>query len=297
MEWWVWLTRFVFLTPVTPKAARYVWTRDGEIAGSNVARLQNTKTRVGVLLASVLALATAATAQTSIAPSLDFLNALGGSSEPTETAIAPVEPSNAVKAYPQTVDKRLFGVIPNYRADQAQAVYQPISTREKFQIARSDSFDWPNYFLLVGYTLQSQMAAGASKNHDGIQEFGEFYSRGLADQVIGNYISEAILPSLLHEDPRFFRRGSGSFWSRTGYAVSRTFVAQLDNGGKRFNVSELVGNVGVVAITTLYYPESQSASGAAQRYAMMLGNDTISNLLTEFWPDIKHRLPYFRHRS
>jgi len=63
------------------------------------------------------------------------------------------------------------------------------------------------------------------------------------------------------------------------------------------NTAEVVGNMGVVAVTTLYYPDSQSASEAAERYAMALGNDAISNLLTEFWPDIKRRLPSLHHKT
>ena len=220
----------------------------------------------------------------------------GGSENAPAELIAPANPQPSI-AQPGVLDRRLFGVIPNYRADRMPAVYAPITPREKFAIARADSFDWPNYLLLVGYTLQSQMASGSTKHGDGVREFGEFYSRGLGDQIIGNYVTEAILPSLLHEDPRFFRRGTGSVWSRAYYAASRTVVVRLDNGSARLNISELAGNVGVVAITSLYYPESQSVSGASTRYAMALGNDTISNLLTEFWPDIKRRILPFRRKS
>jgi len=220
--------------------------------------------------------------------------------EASEASAADVEPVALIapaNPQPGTVDKRLFGVIPNYRADQAQAVYKPLTTHEKFLIARSDSFDWPNYFLLAGYALQSQIASGGFKHNGGIEGFGEFYARGMADQVIGSYITEAIMPSLLHEDPRFFRLGIGSIWHRTYYAASRILVTRLDNGGVGVNIAEVVGNMGVVAMTTLYYPASQSASEAAERYGMALGNDAISNLLTEFWPDIKRRLPSFHRKA
>jgi hypothetical protein len=208
--------------------------------------------------------------------------------------VAPIAPASP---QPGTVDKRLFGVIPNYRADQTQAVYKPISTHEKFLIARSDSFDWPNYFLLVGYTLQSQIASDGFKHNGGIAGFGEFYARGMADQVIGSYLTEAIMPSLLHEDPRFFRLGIGSIWHRAYYATSRVLVTRLDNGGSCFNSAEIVGNMGVIAVTTLYYPDGRSTSEAAERYGMALANDAISNLLTEFWPDIKRRLQSLHHKG
>ena len=216
---------------------------------------------------------------------------VNASGSPEGALVAPAAPQ------PGTIDKRLFGVIPNYRAEQIQAVYTPISTREKFSIARSDSFDWPNYFLLVGYALQSQVAAGGFKNNGGVAGFGEYYARGVADQVIGSYVTEAILPSLLHEDPRFFRLGAGSVWRRAYYATSRVLVARLDNGGMRFNLSEIVGNMGVTAVSTLYYPNGQSAAEAAERYGMALGNDAISNLLTEFWPDVKRRIPFLHPKA
>jgi hypothetical protein len=214
--------------------------------------------------------------------------------------IAPIAPANPQPISPRpgtTIDKRLFGVIPNYRADQIQAVYTPISTREKFAIARGDSFDWPNYFLLAGYALQSQIASGGFKHSGGMEGFGEFYARAMADQVIGSYVTEAMLPSLLHEDPRFFRLGIGSVWRRAYYASTRVFVVRLDDGGTRFNISEVVGNMGVVAVSSFYYPNSQSAGEAAERYGMALGNDAISNLLTEFWPDVKRRLPFLHRKA
>jgi hypothetical protein len=196
---------------------------------------------------------------------------------------------------PEAADKRLFGIIPNYRADEMQAVYTPISTAQKFRIARDDSFDWPNYFLLAGVAAQSQVAAGGFDKNGGMEGFGKYYARGFADQIIGAYLTEAILPSLLHEDPRYFRLGAGTFFHRSSYAVTRVFVTRLDNGKSRIYLSELAGNAGVIAITSLYYPESQSAAAGAVRYGLNIGNDAVSNMLTEFWPDIKHRLPFRKH--
>ena len=187
-------------------------------------------------------------------------------------------------------EKRLFGVIPNYRADQAQAIYTPITAKQKFAIAKSDSFDWPNYLLLVGYAVQSQVASGGFTHNGGTSGFAKFYARSVGDQIIGSYVTEAILPTLLHQDPRFFRLGTGSFGHRAGHAVSSIFVTKTDRGRNTFNFSEVVGNAGVVALTTVYYPNSRSASESFERLSMALGNDVVSNLMTEFWPDIKHRL-------
>ena len=210
-------------------------------------------------------------------------------------AILPLTPADLPPSLEsQSVSKRLFGVVPNYRADQFKADYTPLTIREKFAIAHSDSFDWPNYFLLVGYALQSQIASGGFSHNGGFTGFTQSYSRSVGDQIIGSYVTEAIMPSLLHEDPRFFRLGTGPVWYRACNAVSRIFIARKDDGRNAFNISEVVGNAGVVALTTVYYADSRTASESFERFSMALGNDMVSNLLTEFWPDIKRRLPFHR---
>jgi hypothetical protein len=196
----------------------------------------------------------------------------------------------------EPVSKRLFGIIPNYKADQYQEHYTPISTAGKFAIARSDSFDWPNYFLLAGYALQSQVASGGFGHSGGLNGFGRFYSRSVADQIIGSYVTEAILPTLFHEDPRFFRLGKGPLVYRAFNATTRVFVVKKDDGRTGIYYSELFGNLGVTAISSVYYPDSRSVSEGLERYGMAIGNDMISNLLTEFWPDIRRKLP-FHHQS
>ncbi len=192
--------------------------------------------------------------------------------------------------------KRLFGVIPNYKADRYQDVYAPLTAKEKFTIARRDSFDWPNFFVLAGYAMQAQVAAGGFKNNGGIAGFSEYYGRGLGDQVIGNYLTEAIMPTMLHEDPRYFRLGKGGFWRRSTHAGLSIVVTRKDSGRYGFNISEVIGNVGVVALTSLYYSDSQTAIGGLERYGMQLGNDTISNMITEFWPDVKRNIPFLHKK-
>lgn len=215
----------------------------------------------------------------------------------TESLAEPLAPaSTGLKFVPLSPSKRLFGVIPNYRAEQIQKTYKPLTAQEKYAIARSDSFDWPNYLMLAGFAMQAQVASGGFSHNGGFKSFSAYYARSVGDQIIGSYVTEAILPSLFHEDPRFFRLGTGSFVHRAYNAVSRIVIAQKDDGRHGFNFSELVGNAGVVAATSFYYPASQSPSEGFERLAMSLGNDMISNMLTEFWPDIKRHLP-FQHRT
>jgi hypothetical protein len=191
--------------------------------------------------------------------------------------------------------KRLFGVVPNFRADQYQETYAPLTTAQKFEIGRHDSFDWPNYFLLLGYAAQSQITSTAGKQKSIATGFLGSYSRSVVDQIAGSYITEAILPSLLHEDPRFFRLGSGTFWRRTSNAVCAVVISRRDNGTRGSVYSEILGNAGVVALSNLYYADDRSAPKSLERYGLAIGNDMVSNLLTEFWPDIRRRFTNPRH--
>jgi hypothetical protein len=193
------------------------------------------------------------------------------------------------------VQKRLFGVIPNYRADQDSPDYHPLTVWEKFKIAEKDSFDWPNYFMTAGFAMQTQMAVSGMHGRAMGRTFAGYYARSFADQLIGSYITEAAMPALLHEDPRFFRSGTGTLTRRSWRAVRQVLVTRTQNGKERFNFSEILGNSAVTAVTSLYYPDNRKLSAGAERVALQLGNDAISNMLTEFWPDIRRRAQAWRH--
>jgi hypothetical protein len=102
-------------------------------------------------------------------------------------------------------------------------------------------------------------------------------------------MTEAVFPTLLHQDPRYFRRGTGSGWSRLGYAMGRIFWTRRDSGGTQFNFSEVIGNSTSVAISNAYYADNRTASNAVSTLSMELGVDMASNILKEFWPDLERK--------
>ncbi len=130
----------------------------------------------------------------------------------------------------------------------------------------------------------------------GMAGYGRRLGTGYADQAIGNMMTEAIFPSFLHEDPRYFRRGYGSKWSRAWYAASRVFVTRTDSGGKRFNFSEVLGNATAVGISNAYYPDGRNAADNAEKWVEQIGIDSVSQVLKEFWPDIKRKM-FQRHND
>ncbi len=165
----------------------------------------------------------------------------------------------------------------------------PITAKQKFTIAAKDSFDYP----LVGLAAVIAAWGQADNSHpefgQGWAGYGRRVGTAYADQAIGNMMTEGIFPSMLREDPRYFRRGYGGVWSRTWYAATRVFVTRTDAGGTRFNFSELLGNAAGTAISNAYYPDTRDVADNVQKLGSQIGIDAASQVLKEFWPDIKHK--------
>jgi hypothetical protein len=204
---------------------------------------------------------------------------------------APAQPGQTEAA----PDKRVFGVLPNYRTANETAVYTPITAKQKFTIGAKDSFDYPLLLLAGVFAGLGQLTNENPAFGQGLAGYGRRLGTAYADQAIGNMMTEAIYPSLLREDPRYFRRGHGSVGSRTWYALTRVMVTRTDSGGTRFNFSEWAGNATAAAISNAYYPDNRRAGANVAKLCEMVGTDAISQVLKEFWPDIKHKL--FHHHE
>ena len=186
--------------------------------------------------------------------------------------------------------------MPNYRTANETAVYMPITTKHNFTIASKDSFDYPLVLLAGAIAGLGQLTNQNPSFGQGMEGYGKRLGTGYADQAIGNMMTEGIFPSLLHEDPRYFRRGRGSVWSRTWYAASRVFVTRTDSGGRRFNFSEVLGNATGAAIANAYEPDGRNAADNAEKWIEQIGIDSVSQILKEFWPDVKHKF-FQRHKD
>jgi len=191
-------------------------------------------------------------------------------------------------------DKRIFGVLPNYRTADGTQPFRPITTKQKFTIATKDTFDYPSYVLAAAFSGISQVNNSNPSFGQGLKGYARRYASAVADQDIGNFMTEAIYPSLLHEDPRYFRKVHGSVMGRLGYAATRVLVTRTDSGAWRFNSSEFLGNGTVAAIGNLYYPDARGFGPTMQRMGTQIGTDAISGVLKEFWPDIKRK---FLHKG
>jgi hypothetical protein len=185
--------------------------------------------------------------------------------------------------------KRILGIIPNYRAVSADTTLPPLSVKGKFVLATQDSFDYSS-ILVAGFMAGiSQARDSYPEFHQGAAGFGRYYWHSFADQAVGNYFTEFILPTISHEDPRYYTRFHGSFFSRAGYSVSRLLITRTDSGGETFNFSEIVGNGAGAGISNLYYPQRERTwTKTGQKWANQVALDGFFNILKEFWPDIRH---------
>jgi hypothetical protein len=184
-------------------------------------------------------------------------------------------------------DKRILGVLPNYRTADGTKKFVPLSWKGKIRIASKDSFDYPSYGVGAALSLIYQAENQNPDFGQGVKGYLHRYATSTSDQIIGNMMTEGFMPALLHEDPRYFRKVNGKFWSRLAYASTRTLIARDDHGKNTLNAAELLGNAIGASIGNAYYPQSRSGVDVLSRTLTSVATDTISNLLKEFWPDIK----------
>ena len=201
-------------------------------------------------------------------------------------------PQNKKDDSPGQQTKRIFGVVPNFAAVNANTQLPPLSTREKFVLAARDSvvdyssFTWAGILAAQAMALNSDPELGS-----GIVGYGRYYWRTFTDGVSGTFFTEAIVPAITHEDPRYYTLGQGGFFHRTRYAISRTFVTKTDSGGTSFNFSEVVGNGLEAALSNAYYPpQERGLSQTAGNWGTQMESAVLNHVFQEFWPDIRRKV-------
>jgi hypothetical protein len=187
--------------------------------------------------------------------------------------------------------------MPNFRAVSAGALPPPPTPRQSFIIATRNSFDYSS-FVFVGITsgLAELSEAHPSLGENGLPAFGQYYWRGLLDKTIGNYMVIWALPSVLHQDERYYAKGEGPFLMRGVYAATRILITPDYHGHNTFNASEVFGRALGQGISTTYYPKADRTAGAlAVKFGWAMGRDALTNVFREYWPDIAvhvlHRHP------
>jgi len=189
----------------------------------------------------------------------------------------------------------LLWIIPNYRTSPAPADYRPIGVREKFKLAAQDSWDRGTVALGALFAIQAQATNSNRSFGQGTAGYAQYLGASYGDFVAGNYMTEGVFPSLLHQDPRYFRRGTGSGWSRLRYSLSQSVITRGDSGRIQPNYSEWLGNSAAVAISNAYYADNRTAHDATTKLVVQVGVYAAANVLKEFYPDFE-RIFHRKHR-
>ncbi|MGA7080793.1 MAG: hypothetical protein WBQ43_18965 [Terriglobales bacterium] len=217
----------------------------------------------------------------------------GGKSSLPDAPTPKVDPAEATNPSDQygKQPKRILWIVPNYRAVSANTTLPPLSFKSALWLATQDTFDYSD-FIFVGALAGVDMAQKSQPTFgQGAEGFGKYYWHVFVDGAIENYMTEAIVPAVTREDPRYYTMGKGGFFKRTGYAVSRLLITRTDSGKSTFNLSEIVGAGAAAGIGNAYYPkESNPFVKTYQRWGTQVGLDGVFNVLKEFWPDIDHAI-------
>jgi hypothetical protein len=219
--------------------------------------------------------------QSSAAPAIENIQSSAPAKEDTQSSAAPAKE-----------DKRILWFFTNHRTTgDSEEEAATLTPRGKFKIAWDDATDRAIF-------LQTAFLSGISQANDSNPSFGQGvagYARRFgttyADFAAENMTTEGIFPTLFRQDPRYFRRGDGTTRSRLVYAMSRLFITRGDSGRSQFNYSEVVGAATSVAISNAYYPDGRTVGNNITRYGEQLAFDAASNVLKEFWPSLKRKLP------
>jgi hypothetical protein len=151
--------------------------------------------------------------------------------------------------------QRVLGVFPNFYASYIWNA-APLSTGQKFSLALKTTVDPISLAIPAVIAGVEQSQNGFSGYGQGVQGFSKRFGATSADSAISIMITDAILPTVLRQDPRYFYKGKGSIRSRAVYAVSTVFICKGDNGRWQPNYSNVLGNLASAGISNLYYPST-----------------------------------------
>lgn len=185
--------------------------------------------------------------------------------------------------------KRMFWLVPNFAAVDANIQLPRLSTREKFKLAAKDSVtDYSSYTWTAILAGQAMALRSDPEFGNGAAGYGRYFWHNFVDGISGSFFTEAIVPALTRQDPRYYTMGKGGFFRRAGYAISRAFVTKTDFGGAAFNWSEVGGNVLEAGLSNAYYPpQERGASQTARNFGTQMESAVLNHLFQEFWPDIR----------
>ena len=193
-----------------------------------------------------------------------------------------------------------MGLIPNFQTvTDPTTPYMRLRVRDKWWLFVKETVDPWSFGTAAAGSALSQIDNDDPKYGVGGKPYLQRFGAAVADLTTQNFFSDAVLASLFHEDPRYFRKGPGSpVINRIGYAMSRIVITRRDSGSNSFNFSGIGGMGMGIALSDAYYPRRSVGGGELEsRLITSLSAAALGNLLPEFWPDFKEKLNRLRHKQ
>jgi hypothetical protein len=179
--------------------------------------------------------------------------------------------------------QRLFHIFPDLETVQPGQLARPLSVKDKFHIFTGETFD-PSIVVIAAAAAGIEQSSNLSPRYgEGGEAFAQRFGAMSADFATISFLSEAVIPALAHEDPRYYRKATGSVGSRIWYAIERTVVTRTDSGKPAINVAQIGGLAAATAVGNAYYPAiDRTAAQSASRFGIGVGISTLLNVLREF---------------
>lgn len=201
---------------------------------------------------------------------------------------------------PGISNDRIMGVIPNFQTvSDPSTGYEPLRIREKWWLFVKESVDPYSFATAAAGAGMSQIGNNNPKYGVGGMAYLQRFGAAQADLTTQNFFSDALLATVLREDPRYFRMGPGrTAMTRVAYSLSRVFITRRDSGHDSFNFSGIFGMGMGIALSDAYYPPKSVGGGELEwRIVTSLSATALGNLLPEFWPDIREKLARMKHKK
>lgn len=223
------------------------------------------------------------------------------SDPPASSSKSKSDPNSGIQSgVPQRDEntKRIAGIIPNFQSkDDIPENRHPMTPREKYILALHESVDISAHFGNAFQAVLQQADNGQPHFGQGWGAYASRFGALEADQATWSFFTFGLLPHVLHDDPRYWRKRYGSPWSRIKYAASRTVITYTDDRRNTFNIPEVAGQLLQQGISTAYYPPVDRTAGAVfQNWGTNLAYNSAYNVLKEFYPDFL-RIVFHRHAA
>ncbi|HEV2500882.1 MAG TPA: hypothetical protein VGY31_15015 [Terriglobia bacterium] len=191
---------------------------------------------------------------------------------------------------PRKKHNGVLGIVPTYDISNSKNL-QPLTPGQKFHLAIEDS---ANPFEVAEAAVKAEYYRGTNPRKKigyGGTGYLKQWGASYLDEISGNMFHTFLYPALLHQDPRYYRKGEGSIAGRVAYSFSRVFVTRGDAGQREFNASLVLGSATSTVLSNAYYPpRARSVGLTIGNVGWSLVGDGASNVFKEFWPDIAQRL-------